>query len=60
MYGYFYYRNFRLKVIEYFGKLENVNMDGCIFFNLLEDNCKYDIVGNVYNGIEREFEDIDL
>lgn len=47
-------------MIEYFGKLENVNMDGCIFFNLLDDNCKYDIVGNVYNGIEREFEDIDL
>lgn len=35
-------------------------MDGCIFFNLLEDNCKYDIIENVYNGIEREFEDTDL
>lgn len=54
------YRNFRLNVIEHLEKLENVNMDGCTPFNLPEDNCKHDIVGNVYNGTEREFEDTDL
>lgn len=60
MHQYPYYRNFRLNVIEHLGKLENVNMDGCTPFNLPDDNCKHDIVGNVYNGTEREFEDKDL
>lgn len=55
-----YYINFPLNVIERLEKLENVNLDGCTPFNLPEENCKHDIVGNVYNGTEREFEDTDL
>lgn len=47
-------------MIERLEKLENVNLDGCTPFNLPEENCKHDIVGNVYNGTEREFEDTDL
>lgn len=35
-------------------------MDGCTPFNLPDDSCKRDIVGNVFNGTEREFIDNDL
>ena len=55
-----YYNNFPLNVIENLETLENVNMDGCTPFHLPEDNCKHDIVGNVFNGTEREFVDTNL
>ncbi|XP_062584554.1 usherin-like isoform X1 [Saccostrea cucullata] len=54
------YYNFELNVQEELKNLENVNLDGCTPFNLPEDTCKHDIVGNVYNGTEREFIDTEL